>query len=230
MVTAPQLLYQKRYDLGECVEGTCYICGGALYKPLPIKDVVKTTFNDYQNVHTDGTDVCVACQWFMIIDRRTDLQEWLGRDKAQSPRTYSHIAVGKQWHILSKGQKAEILDLLIGGVMPEVCIIAVSGQKHLFYKARPNPSGQSMGWVLYEEQHVWIDQADFVPLVNHVKALYLPDYGFSKDGILTGRYNFNKPESLDLYLEHEPFVTQYRGSLMLDLAVYLVTKPESEDV
>jgi len=229
MITAVQMLVKTRYPLGTLYEGVCYVCGGDLYAPMPIKSVVKTTFNDYQNLHTMGSGVCSACQWFMLHDKRDDLQQWLGRDKPQSPRTYSHILKDGQWHILSKGQKPQILECLSGESIPEVCIISVSGQKHLFYKARLNAPSQSAGWVLFEESQIWVDLDEFQELIHHLKAMYLPSYGFSKTSILTGQYHFNAPESMELYTEHEPHIEPYRGGLLLELGVYLITKSKENE-
>lgn len=226
MLTAPQLLYQCRYSLGQRVEGLCYVCGGDLYSPVSITDVIKPTFGDIQSIHPLGSAVCVACAWFMQHDRREDLAEWLGRDKLQSPRTYSHILKDNIWYILSKGQKADILDLLITGSMPEVCIISVSGQKHLFYKGKPNQPNQGQGWVLFEETLMWVDQAEFTYVLEHVQGLYLPEGGFNKDQILTGRYAVRTHDQLALLEAHEPHITPYRGGVLLELAVYLMTKPK----
>lgn len=232
MLTSPQLLYETRYPLGKSVQGKCYVCGGGLYSPIPTRDVIKPTFSDFQHMHTGGEAVCVACAWFMQNDKRGDLKDWLKRDKPQSPRTYSHILKHGTWHILSKGQKAQLLELLISGGLPEVCIISVSGQKHLFYKAKPNQPAQSQGWVLFEECLLWLDQAEFAHIVEHVQGLYLPEGGFSKDQILTGRYAVKNFDQLTLIESHEPHLTSHRGGVLLELAVYLVTKPkdiESED-
>lgn len=204
----------------------CYLCGGPAFDPQPITRLLKSTFTDYNVARGDaGAGICAACAWWMQ-DKNTDLQTLLGRDKPQKARNYSLFLApdgageAKRTHVLSKAQKREMASLLLSEQgIPDVAVIAVSGQKHLVFKARVNPPGQRAGWVLYEEQHLWLDRLQFGELFDAVQALYRS--GYSKEAIETGRYTFYPDSDRTVWRMYEPLVRARRGSIELSLAVYL---------
>lgn len=204
----------------------CYLCGGPAFDPRPLSILPKATFTDYNVARGDVTaGICAACAWWMQ-EKNTDLQTLLGRDKPQKARNYSlFLTSGPEDHkcalALSKAQKREMATLLLDDAgVPEVAIVAVSGQKHLVFKARVNPPGQQAGWVMFEEQHLWLDQRQFAVLFNAVQALYRARY--SKEAIETGRYTFYPDSDRATWREYDPVVRTRRGSVDLSLAVYLV--------
>jgi len=226
-LSASQLAYTCAWPLPAHAEGRCYLCGGPAFAPVPLKQTLKVTFTGYPVARGDASaGICRACAWF-LWDTNTDLQAMLGRDKPQRPRNYSHFVRAGDWQIFSKGQKREMADLLLGDSLPEVALIAVSGQKHLAFRARVNPPGQRAGWVQYEEQALWLDLDFFAATFADVTALY--QARFNKDSILSGRYRFYPDSNLSLWKSVEPRLKPLRGGLLLDLCVYLATRKEGDD-
>jgi hypothetical protein len=226
--TATQLIYEAAgHRLTDPTEGRCYLCGGVAYAPTPIKAIIKPTFNDFNAARGDmSAGICSACVWTMTQPTPL-MQAKTGKDKPQTFRTYSHFVVGGAWGVYSKGQKAEMLAALLTGVMPEVCVVSESGQKHLAFKAQANPAGQTVGWVQFEEQRFELDLEEFIPLQAHIQALY--DAGFTKEGIGTGLYRFYPDSDMAVFRRHETAIKDQRGSLTFALALYLTTKPQDPD-
>lgn len=96
---------------------------------------------DHDKLH-DGSVVCHSCL-FCFDDRSSALTTITGKDKPQRMRNYSHFVVNGRWHPLSKAAKPLMWQLLTQ--FPEVAVIAVSGQKHLIFRARPGAEKTS-GW------------------------------------------------------------------------------------
>jgi hypothetical protein len=228
-VSASQYLYTAAsHRMHGRTNTRCWLCGGPAYESIPVKDWVKSTFTDYHAAQGDyEAGVCVACVWATQY-KCEELQLKVGKDKPQNMPAYSHFVVSGQWHVYSKAQKAKMLALLVSSRgLPIVACVTESGQKHQSFKARVNPSGQSAGWVMFETQHVWLDQAKFSELLSHVQALY--NARFSKVAIQTGGYTFYPDSDLALWRQHEFAIRSQRGSALFNLAVYLVQKEENEN-
>jgi hypothetical protein len=226
--TATQLIYEAAgHTLTDPADGRCYLCGGVAYAPTPIKAIIKPTFNDFNAARGDmSAGVCSACVW-TLLQPNPDVTRKTGKDKPQFFRVYSHFVQNGVWGVYSKGQKAEMLTALLTGVMPEVCVVSESGQKHLAFKTQANPAGQSIGWVQFEEQRFELDLEEFIPLQAHIQALY--DAGFTKEGIETGLYRFYPDSDMTVFRRCEAAIKDQRGSLTFALALYLTTKPQDPD-
>lgn len=198
----------------------CALCHGKLHDGRAFRFSEK--FSDWDMLATSDK-ICAACAWYMT-DPNPDLTAKLQREKGQNMRNYSHIYITESWHALSKAQKSDIAAFLLSGIVPEVCCIATSGQKHLLFKARVNPPDSAAGWVLYETQQVFVSAAEFKALYARVDAMY--QSGYNKQHLLTGAYQFYPDSDLALWREHEPVLRAQRGRALLDLCVYLVTKKE----
>lgn len=223
MKSAMQALYEMHAPRDLSAEETCVLCGGDWYPTVATK--MATTFTDYDRLNTDNRLVaCEACR-FMLDEQNKTVQAWTGKEKPQRPRNYSHILKSGTWHVLSKGQKADMHALLLGSV-PEVAIIATSGQKHLFFKARLNPPDAQAGWVNLEEVCFWMTAEAYADTYAHVSALY--DAGYNKASIESGQYVFYPDSDVDVWRAHERAIKPLRGAPLLALAVYLVTKTEDE--
>ncbi len=120
--------------------GKCCLCGMDSYG-IGFSDWARATFMDFDKLKA-GAIICSACQ-FCSEDGSALLQEKLGRGKPQRMRNYSHFVIGTDWHVYHKGQKREILVALHRE--PKIAVIALSGQKHILFRARP-------GWWQIEEQ------------------------------------------------------------------------------
>jgi len=220
-LSATQLIYQAAgYWFGELIEGMCAVCGGQLYGPAPLKDFIRSSFMDH-HILRGGDWICSACA-YCWTEYNEDVMRRAGKETRQKFRNYSHFVQHGEWRVYSKGGKAGMAALLLSGTVPEVAIIAVSGQKHLAIKARSNPPGQPVGWLMFEEQHVDFNALHFARIYGLVEQLY--QAGYTKEGVLTGRYTFYRDSNIDLWRAIEPQIKPLRGDLHLEIAVYLVTK------
>lgn len=228
-LTASQVIFRARCGAlpGTRDDKSCYLCGGATYAPQALRALIKPTFTDFDVARGDlNAGICCACA-AALNEQDVDLQRLLGREKPQRPRNYSHFVKNGAWTPYSKAQKADMIGALWDAV-PEVAIIAVSGQKHLAFKARVNPPGQAVGWLMFEEQHVWLDLDLFRATFQRVSALYAAH--FNKESILTGRYSFYPDSDLATWKRCEPALRAIRGGAVLALAVYLCTRDDNEEI
>lgn len=180
---------------------------------------VKDTFTDHAYLKP-GTIISNEAL-FCFEEQSELLMRMTGRDKTQRFRTYSHIVVGTDWHLLSKAQKPEIYDLLINAD-PTVCVIADSGQKHLLFKHRP-------GTWMFENETILRDKYKLRLIKETADALMAVK--FSKDEIQSGHYQGWKILScgLGFWQENENKIKRWRGSSIFDLAIWLAQRTESEE-
>jgi hypothetical protein len=197
--------------------GTCRSCGEESIG-TPFEEWVRDTFND-RNRMMPGDIICQACQFSFDVKSPT-LTAKVGKDKLQRMTNYTHIVQAGVWYALSKGEKARMVELLTRPC--ELVVIAVSGQKHLIFKAQP-------GWWQIEEQAVrpFPDQLSIIMAL--VEQLY--NGGISKTEIETGRYSQRRilDYGLERWRELEQAVKPLRGSVALNLALFLAQKEDTED-
>lgn len=197
--------------------GICRTCGTAAVG-LPWNAWVRDTFTD-QDKLTGGTICCHACQ-FCFTDRNEILTRRTGKPKPQRMRNYSHFIVDGQWIALSKGDKRTMRDLLAR--QPEAAILAVSGQKHIIFRARP-------GWWQFEEQRLRPFPAELERLLPVVEQLY--DGGFAKTDIESGRYPQHRilRFGVPAWQTAEASIRPLRGTARLELALFLAQREEKDD-
>lgn len=195
--------------------GICRLCGcdgiGQKFN-LWVKD----TFTDHDKLFP-GDIICHACQ-FCTIEASEQLATMMGKDKPQRMRNYSHFVHNGEWIPLSKGDKGRMIDLL--KKFPPVAVIAISGQKHIIFRAR-------LGWWQIEEQST-TPLANLWKILEVVTTMY--NGGFSKDEITTGRYIQRRigEYGVTKFIQHEDIVKRARGSNALELAIFLAQK-DNED-
>jgi hypothetical protein len=198
--------------------GVCRVCD-AMGTGLDFAAWVRDTFMDWDKL-VPGTILCQACQ-FAFADDSVLLAQRLGKAKPQRMRNYSHFVVGGEWRPISKGDKRQMAAILLQQ-SPEVAVVALSGQKHLIFRAAP-------GWWQIEEQAARPFPTQLAGVLAAVESLY--DSGFSKAEIETGRYAQARiiAGGLAAWRELETMVRPLRGSLVLCLALFLAQKEEDED-
>lgn len=204
-------------EVGASETGVCRLCG-ALDRGAAFRDWVKPTFTDHDLLRP-GDIVCRGC--LMTTQNFSELyQRLLSRAKRQKPWNWSHFVLGGELVLLSKGEKERMREILI--LSPEVAVIAVSGQKHLCFRARP---------------HVWQFELTATPadpdrlaaILRVTDDLY--SRGASKKEIESGHYDARSIQRMGLseWRALETELRQHRGTPMLELAVFLTQKQESED-
>lgn len=198
------------------IQGVCRCCGTSAIG-MDFDRWVKDSFNDLDKCHA-GEVVCHACL-FTFEEQSTLVQRLAGKEKPQKFRNYSYFVLKGQLYVLSKGQKSQIRDVLLQ--CPDVAIIALSGQKHIAFRARP-------GWWQVEEIGVLPFPRILASLLETVEALY--NQGAGKEDIETGRYSQGAIQRIGIsrWVELEQKLKPFRGSPQLQLAVYLAQKKDEE--
>lgn len=202
------------------VEGRCRFCGRSS-SGRPFGDWVRPTFVDWDKL-VGGEIVCDGC-FFWLDEASMELAHRMGKEKPQRMRNYSHFIMAGEWMPLSKGDKAQMRGLLLAQPFPELAAIAVSGQKHIVFRARWNPPRALAGWVQLEEAAVFVEPAELGRLLAVVEMLYA---GSSKAEISSGNYRQHRIRKLGLDRWHgaERQIQNLRGSPLFDLALFLAQK------
>ncbi len=206
-------------------ESQCRICGEQK-NGVAFDAWVKDTFTNHDTLNP-GEVVCEDCL-FWFEQRSVELQKRMSKDKPQKMQNYSHFVIGGEWEPVGKGDKRRMAALLLGAPFPEMAAVAVSGQKHLAFRARRNPAGAIAGWVQFEEQQVWVDPSPLKAILAIIEELYAT---FSKEEIQTGRYSPNRIRTFGLprWQELEATLKPQRQTALFALALFLAQKDENDE-
>lgn len=189
------------------VQGTCRITGEQA-KGVLFEKWVRDTFTDLGFLHPGNIISNEAM--FCFEEGSEYLQQLTGKDKPQRFRNYSHFVVNGKWHIKDKGQKEDMLTLMLSA--PEICVIAESGQRHLLFKHKPGT------WQL-EDVTIQPDKERFAFMQTRIHAL---SEGFSNDEISSGQYQQHRIIKFGFKpwntLEND--LKPHRGSALFDLALF----------
>lgn len=204
----------------------CRICGKADVSGTPFAKWVRDTFTNHDLLRP-GDVICDECA-FWFEQKSEELQRRMGKDKPQRMQNYTHFIIGGEWVPVSKGDKRKIAELLLGECIPEMAAIAVSGQKHVAFRARRNPPGAQSGWVQMEERAIWVDQRRLRELLAVVERLYAV---FSKQEIETGKYSHNRilAYGLDRWQADESVIKPVRKTDLFALALFISQRSEDGD-
>jgi hypothetical protein len=189
-------------------------------------DWVKESFTDWDKL-LPGDSICSDCL-FWFDEASEALMQRVGKDKPQKMRNYSHFIVNGDWIPCSKADKARMKALLTGTPFPELAVVAVSGQKHLVFRARWNPPGGKAGWIQFEELSFGVDsQILSYWLVRLEDALGV----FSKGELESGHYQpFHIMKyGLQDWQALEAALKPQRGSPLLALAIFLAQRRSKDD-
>jgi hypothetical protein len=204
------------------MKGICRFCGEN-NAGMAFADWVKPTFTDFDKLQA-GEVVCDVCL-FYFEEASVELARRMGKEKPQKMRNYSHFIVGGKWIPLSKGNKIQMRELLLGELFPELAAIADSGQKHIVFRAARNPPGSRAGWVQFEETKLYLIPEELRVLLVPIEDLYA---AFSKGEIETGDYAGWRILKFGLlrWQELEDQVRPMRGKPIFTLALFLAQSPE----
>lgn len=168
----------------------CWLCGGTIDAPGWPRTVFPATFTNVNVAAAPSSrTVCQACvavssgeTWAAYAARRPDLG--LVTKHPISWRSYSHLVTATEHHC-PRGPHWRRW-LLDPPDPPFVAVVAVSGQKHLLFRASVATS-QWIYPVQIEEERVVVNRERFAACLAAFEALYR--LGLSKEGIATGRYH-----------------------------------------
>jgi len=191
--------------------GVCVVTGKES-TGIKFDDWVRNTFTDYALLKKG--DIVSNEALFCFDEQSEEIAKKVGKDKPQRFRNYSHFVFENNWVALGKDKKEEMLDLLLSKSL-DVCIIAESGQRHLFLRAVP-------GLWLFEDRLIQPDVFLFHEILKVVGKL--ADV-LSVEEIRTGVYQSDKikkvdKEYIDVFFDLLQQASEHRGSAMFDLAVF----------
>jgi len=194
---------------------------------MPFEKWVRPTFTDRDKL-VNGSIACGDCL-FWFEERSDELARRMGKEKPQRMRNYSQFLVGGEWIPLSKGNKADMIGILLSSPFPELAVVAASGQKHLVFRAPRNPAGATTGWIQFEEQSFYLYPHELAQMLSSI--LPLLDGGFSKAEIESGQYK--QYRVLDFGVERlfrfESQIGPARGTILFALAIFLAQKEMDYD-
>lgn len=220
--TVPQIIYRAAgLSGGGDVTGDCRLCGARNTTGLEFAKWVKKTFTNWSDLHP-GQIICDACE-FCCREANEYLTAWVGAEKPQKMRNYSHIVdASGVWHPLTKSHKKRIYEFLVGE-NPKAVVIADSGQKHLCFRARP-------GWWNFEGINLEPNRAELIEITDAARALY--EMGFSKSEIASGNYSLralSRAGDFRKVLEIEKALAPRRGSSYFTLTLFLLSINKKEE-
>lgn len=221
-MSVPRIIYDAagRPEYPHPVAGVCRLCGDA-GDGIQFDSWVKDTFTNHDLLRP-GEIICDACQ-FATDTKSPILQALTQRDKLQRMTNYSHFVVDGRWLAYHKGQKSEMLAALRGN--PSAAVIAISGQKHIAFRAR-------VGWWQVEESAVAPDLPRLEHCLKHVSDLYRV---FSKGEIEGEAYipsrmmEYAQRYGMEGLLEAQAALRPHRGSIYFELALYLAQREDDDD-
>lgn len=204
---------------------TCRICGNP-GEGRPFDEWVSDTFTNWDMLYP-GEIICDGC-YFWFDQRSEALTRATGKEKLQRMQNYSHFIKSAEWTPLGKGEKARMKALLLEPPFPELAAIAVSGQKHLAFRARRNSPGGRSGWVQFEEQALFVDPEELGELLGIIEELYTI---FSKDEIGSGTYSPNRIMrfGLDRWRALDERLRPVRPTVLFQLALFLAQRSEEDN-
>lgn len=230
MITATQLIRQAAIKTGSIEvkpgkvityedpplqvvdDAICWLCGGETGgRGIPTKKGIKDTFTDHPWARGQGSkSLCAGCT-FCLGNR--------------SLRNYSILATADGLRHPGRADWREIL--LHSPEPPFVACLAVSGQKHLSFKAPVNLS-REVFTVALEEQMVEIVPAKLEACLEAVENLYLY---FTKDEIATGSYSQHRIQECGLgrWQELDAMLQPWRGTRIFELALFVAQKQEKPE-
>jgi len=205
-ISYEDLDYQKVEDK------LCWLCGGETeYVGRPVSEAIKMTFTDHSRAKMQESEsICRGCSFCLDNENR-------------SLRNYSILATKEKLYHPGRDDWRKILIDPPG--QPFIAIMAVSGQKHLHFKASIS---QSIDYypALLEEREIIIIREVLEEILKYFETLY--SNLFTKTEIRTGEYKQHR--IMDFGIERweviESNISQWRPSGLLDVADYVAQEQE----
>jgi CRISPR type IV-associated protein Csf1 len=199
------------------ISGECVICGKEFAGGFQAKHLLGDTFNDWDICKAPlSRSMCEACAFTLLLNMDYN------RCKLN---TYSFVASDA----LTICNRQQIRDFLIYPPGPPfVFVITISQKKHLAIKSKVAYDSEYFP-VQWEEETVYCEREKIKDHVLFAEALR--GIGFTKDEILTGRFNSAKLSkiSAEALLRIEEEISKRNKQRMYALAVYAAQAQEEEE-
>lgn len=210
----------------------CHVCGRSGQHTTTVVDVLSETFTNYSMCRAPWSSVvCDRCRW-VFKDKVWYYNARQSKWSKLFVRGLTCLYLGDQlvypkiegeregWPIATELASRGVLRhwLLNPPNPPFTIAIAESGQKYVLPWAQEAQDRHYFP-VQFELDTVWIQPKEFATLLEAIAHLLT---AFTKTEIATGQPKSQSLLSnLPLWLEHSPVIEQYRGSRLLELALYL---------
>ena len=196
-------------SLADTNEPSCYLCGGKTGgKGKPVKQAILPTFTDQDKARFPlSTVICPGCAFCLSF---------------RQMRNYSIVAMKDR---LIHPDRPTLRNYILEPPNPPFVIcVAVSGQKHVHIKSAMSYS-QSEFFVQMEDIRVTVNATKFADILATTEQLYTV---FSKEEMLTGRYNQNRIKQFGLsdFQKLEQKLAMQRGRRQFELAIFVAQKPD----
>lgn len=200
-------------ELTQVEDAVCWLCGGQIKDGLgmPTKKRIGDTFTDhpYARAH-ESRSLCPGCVFCLSM---------------RELRNYSVLATLQG---ISHPGRAEWREILLSPPEPPfVACLAVSGQKHLTFKAPVNYSREAFV-VLLEEQAVEVVPDKLREVLTITEELYLY---FTKDEIESGQYSQHRIQECGIskWEEIENKIRRWRRTRLFNLALFVAQRGEKPE-
>jgi CRISPR type IV-associated protein Csf1 len=190
-------------------EGVCAVCAAAITEGIPIKKVVSGNFSDW-NVLADmaASHVCKACKWCI---------------KEPKMRRSQYIATEQELIYFKRDDIEKYL--FTPPEPPFVFFVTSSYKKHGSFRARVNDS-RKLFYVQFEDKQILFSPNKYKEVFELMKRMYLIFNKVMEIG--KGQYIHKRvfEYGLSNWKRDEAILEQYRGSLVFELLLYALNKPE----
>lgn len=201
--------YNLDVEVYDVPDERCWLCAGHTNgRGILVKDRIDPMFSDVHHARwPESKSLCEGCAGLL---------------RQRVFRFYSCLATEEGVRHPARGTWAEVLT--DPPDPPWAACLAVSGQKHLFFKTQINRQNQ-LAYVQMEDLGIRFDPNELTELLTVVERLYTI---FSKNEILAGDYNSRRIQQYGLHEweRDEWHVSNYRGERLLELAVWIARKDE----
>lgn len=215
-------------NLLQPTDSRCSFTGRELAFGISVDKVLSKVFTDwsYLRYRTGWVSLEAAMCILPIIP---------GRQGLNSLRNYSFLATGQDFKTLDN---PSAFDAILHPPQGEfVLAVTFSNKKHIAYKAIVNRSTDGF-WVTTDQGNVQVWKRDLDVLLPIIRAWYTvlpgkestgqqPTY-FTKKEITEGLSvsSLKKAEAYnpERYFQEDAILQQYRGTMLLELLVYLISK------
>lgn len=190
-------------------DATCWLCGGQTNMlGISIKKGIKGTFTDQDLARNmQSKSLCQGCAFCLGSRSLRNYSLLVTKDKASHP------------------SRSELRDILLNPPEPPFLLaIAVSGQKHLSFKAHIAYDCDLFP-ILLEEMMIFVNPQELAAILEPIETLYTE---FSKAEIESGNYNQARIKKFGMgrWEELESCISPQRGYRLFKLTVFIAQKRE----
>jgi len=190
-------------------EGICAVCGQYIEEGVPIRKVVSSAFTDWNALlDMSASHVCKACAWCI---------------KEPHMRRSQYIATELELVYFKRDEIGK--HLFNPPEPPFVFFVTASYKKHGSFKARVNQS-QKLFYVQFEDRQILFSPNKYRGLFELMKMMYVT---FNKVNEI-GKGNYIHKRVFEYGLKNwqrdEAELKKYRGSMVFELLLYALNKPE----